>query len=87
MLISPLLFMQCDRDKKKQPVQHETVEAPAFDADSAFAFVKAQTDFGPRVPNSEAHEQCARYLQTTLAEYCDTVILQGSAISNKSPIA
>ena len=76
MLLSSLLFMQCDRKEKKQPVQHETVEAPAFDADSAFAFVKAQTEFGPRVPNSEAHEQCALYLQTTLSKYCDTVVLQ-----------
>ena len=76
MILSSLLFMQCDRDKKKQPVQHEVVEAPAFDADSAFSFVKAQTDFGPRVPNSAAHEQCARFLQSTLERFCDTVVLQ-----------
>lgn len=54
----------------------ETVVMPSFDADSAFNFVKAQTDFGPRVPNSEAHEKCATFLYETLSRYCDTVVLQ-----------
>ena len=71
-----MFFSQCDRNKDKTPVVKETVEAPAFDADSAFAFVKAQTDFGPRVPNNEAHEQCARYLQSSFSQFCDTVVLQ-----------
>ena len=33
-----------------------------FDADSAYATVVAQCDFGPRVPNSQAHAQCADYI-------------------------
>ena len=54
----------------------KSVDVPAFNADSAFAFVKAQTDFGPRVPNSEAHEQCAEWLVAKLSEYADTVMVQ-----------
>ena len=76
LLFLVFFFSQCDRKKDKAPVVHEYAEAPDFDADSAFFFVKAQTDYGPRVPNGEAHEQCARYLQTTLERYCDTVVLQ-----------
>ena len=49
---------------------------PDFDADSAFAFVKAQTDFGPRTPGSDAHKACALWLSEKLGSYCDTVILQ-----------
>lgn len=37
-----------------------------FDADSAFAYVAAQTAFGPRVPNTEAHRRCAAWLASTL---------------------
>lgn len=76
-----LSLTNCDRNKKQTPVQTTYVEAPAFDADSAYAFVKAQTDFGPRVPNTEAHEQCAKFLQSTLEKYCDTVILQNFTAS------
>ena len=54
----------------------ENVQVPAFNADSAFAFVKAQTDFGPRVPNTEAHELCAAWLVEKLNGYADTVIVQ-----------
>lgn len=33
-----------------------------FSADSAYAHVTAQCDFGPRVPGSEAHARCAGYI-------------------------
>ncbi|MCQ2272077.1 MAG: M28 family peptidase [Bacteroidales bacterium] len=73
----PLLLVAChgkkDNKDNNQPTEISTL---AFDGDSAFAFVKAQTDFGPRVPNSEAHQKCAEYLISTLGQYCDTVYVQ-----------
>lgn len=42
---------------------------PAFDADSAYANVKRQVDFGPRVPNSAAHEATAAWLASELRRY------------------
>lgn len=37
--------------------------APAtFSADTAFAYLKAQCDFGARVPGSTAHQQCGDYI-------------------------
>ena len=79
-ILATLLMVACDRDKKKggetTEVEDTPLEAPAFDADSAFYFVKAQTDFGPRVPNTEAHRKCADFLKNKLAEFCDTVIAQ-----------
>lgn len=53
-----------------------TVVVPPFNADSAYAFVKAQTDFGPRVPGSEAHSQCCEWLVNKLTAYADTVYVQ-----------
>lgn len=50
--------------------------APPFNADSAFAFVKAQVDFGPRVPNSTSHVNCANWMTDLLKKYADTLIVQ-----------
>ena len=36
-----------------------TVDRPAFNADSAYTYIEAQMAFGPRVPNSKAHNDCA----------------------------
>ena len=44
----------------------EFAELGAFSGDSALAFVAAQTEFGPRVPGSEAHTQCVSLLTSTL---------------------
>jgi len=43
---------------KKQAV----IDRPAFSADSAYAYIEKQMSFGPRVPNSAAHTQCAVWL-------------------------
>lgn len=53
-----------------------TVKAPVFNADSAYQFVKAQVDFGPRVPNTEEHKRCRAYLIEKLKEYGATVYTQ-----------
>lgn len=37
-----------------------------FNADSAMAYLKKQVDFGPRVPGTSAHKQCADWLSETL---------------------
>ncbi len=66
-------------NKEKKPTEgavQEKVECPAFDSDSAYAFVKAQTDFGPRVLGTEAHRACRDYLMERLRQYCDTVYVQ-----------
>lgn len=57
-----------------------TEEQPAvtvsFNADSAYQYVARQVAFGPRVPNTAAHEQCLQYLCAHMAMYADTVIKQ-----------
>ncbi len=42
---------------------------PDFSSDSAYSFVQNQIDFGPRVPNTDAHKQCAVYLSEKLTQY------------------
>jgi len=50
---------------------HESVvdSIPVFSEDSAYVYIKKQVDFGPRTPNSSAHDQCEDYLITTLKSF------------------
>ncbi|WP_162416237.1 M28 family peptidase [Cyclobacterium roseum] len=42
---------------------------PSFNADSAYAFIQKQVDFGPRVPNTPAHRETGDWLVQTLEGY------------------
>ena len=48
----------------------------AFDADRAYADLMRQCKFGPRVPGTEAHARCARWLTHQLRACADSVALQ-----------
>ncbi len=52
------------------------IPVPAFMADSAFAYVKKQVDFGPRVPGTAAHKACAAWISGSFKRYGLTVIEQ-----------
>jgi len=54
---------------ESEHVEGSSQEVPVFDADSAFVFCQAQCDFGPRTMNSEAHDQCARWIATKFSGY------------------
>ena len=54
----------------------QSVVVPQFNADSAYQFVAKQTQFGPRVPLTDAHAQCAEWLVAKLNEFADTVMVQ-----------
>lgn len=57
-----------------------TKPVPAFNADSAYAFVKQQVDFGPRVPGSKGHQVCGDWLVKKLKEYGADVIEQTGTV-------
>jgi glutaminyl-peptide cyclotransferase len=52
------------------------VPVPKFERDSAYAFVAKQVSFGPRVPNTEAHQQCRQWLADQFRAYGAKVIEQ-----------
>ncbi len=52
-----------------------------FNEDSAYQYVQDQVDFGPRVPGTMAHGECAIYLQNQLAKFCDTAFTQHGNIA------
>ena len=47
-----------------------------FNADSAYSFIQKQVDFGPRVPNTEAHKAAGNWLSDKLRGYGLNVIEQ-----------
>lgn len=84
--IVSLFLYACEKDSQqdKQPEDTppkqenlvRTVKAPEFNADTAFAYIEKQIAFGPRVPNSKAHAQCADYLVATLQKLGATTQIQ-----------
>ena len=75
-----IAFASCENEKKPQQTSQNTEKknlvVPAFVGDSAYYFVKRQCDFGPRVPGTMAHQQCADWFIETLQGYADTVYIQ-----------
>lgn len=76
-----LLLASCGGKQPKdtpQPKNEPTksVAVPTFNADSAYQYVAMQTQFGPRVPETKAHADCAAWLAAKLGEFADTVIVQ-----------
>ena len=78
-LILLLIFVfSCDKSTNEKPViiTESTVKVPLFNADSAYYFIEKQVSFGPRVPNSSAHQLCANWMTTTLKKYNFNVVEQ-----------
>lgn len=57
------------------------VAGPVFNADSAYAFIQTQVDFGPRVPGTKEHGACADWIVSKMKSYVDTVYVQEAPTS------
>ena len=70
LLLSLLVgFGSCDPDKPKPPPpppQTKAVPVPKFDRQLAYDYVAKQVSFGPRVPETPAHDSCANWLKAEL---------------------
>ena len=53
-----------------------TVKVPIFNKDNAYNYVAKQVSFGPRVPNSQAHKDCANWLVSEFKSMGLTVVEQ-----------
>ncbi len=52
-----------------------------FNGNNAYQLVKAQCDFGPRVPGTAAHSKCAEWLEHSLRQYCDSTLVQKAQVT------
>lgn len=96
-----VVISSCKRKEKTIPAEQpsskqlEIINIPIFNSDSALAFVKMQTDFGPRVPGTKPHADCANYLKSKLLRYTTDVKVQefktrvynGNVLNGKNIIA
>jgi hypothetical protein len=74
-----LCFTSCKEATEETTItqiDYTKVEIPTFNADSAYSYVKAQCDFGPRTPKSKASQLCGDYLIDFMKQYADTVYVQ-----------
>ena len=80
LLILIGLTQACKSDKKESTeestAQVVKLVSPEFNADSSLAYTKAQVDFGPRIPSTEAHAKCAAYLVSKLKSFGGKVTVQ-----------
>ncbi|MCM1530879.1 MAG: M28 family peptidase [Bacteroides sp.] len=79
LVLAGCLLWACQGRKAPVPQKSaptQAVSIPVCEPDSLLAFVKAQTDFGPRVPNSKAQKACAGYLRSKLESFGATVSVQ-----------
>lgn len=60
--------------------EEAVAERPSFSADSAFSFVQTLVDFGPRVPNTEAHRLAGDWLEKKMRDFGWTVTSQNTTL-------
>jgi len=75
-------FQSCQQNKPadtETTVEQVQLTSPEFNADSAYAYTKAQVDFGPRIPSTPAHAKCAEYLVAKLKSFGGQVTVQQAA--------
>lgn len=98
------LLWQCDSPPQSESISTDSfrkaeernfVSPPAFNADSAYAFVEQQVAFGPRVPNTPEHVACGNFLieklrgwgaKMTIQEFRATAF-DGTALNGKNIMA
>ena len=77
LLLLAVSFIACNKAAK--PV---AADRPAFSSDSAYAFIERQMAFGPRVPNSKSHLDCAAWLVRQLRKSGAQVELQKGTLQD-----
>ena len=77
LIVAALCLAACNKSAKTV-----TTTRPAFSADSAYAYIEQQLEFGPRVPNSKGHLDCAAWLVRQLRNRGAVVELQKGALQD-----
>lgn len=77
ILLVAFVLVSCGKKKPVDDAPGTTlVSAPVFEPDSAYRQVSRQVAFGPRVPNTPAHDKAASFLVQTLKRHGAVVVQQ-----------
>jgi hypothetical protein len=77
-LLTVIQLSGCSHATQSAKTEEKTVNIPEFSKDSAYKYIQKQVDFGPRVPNTKAHDDCAKYLSAELKRFGAEVIIQNA---------
>ena len=87
-LLTGCLILSCcgprtitNKETTTTPKMATNTSTPVFNQDSAYAFVERQVQFGPRVPNTEAHKACAQYLASELERFGAKLYVQEAVLT------
>jgi len=87
LVVCWVVFLSCSGkggQESTTTAQHKErnskLEVPVFNQDTAYAYIAKQVSFGPRVPNTTSHEETAVWLESTLSNFADTVIVQKARV-------
>ncbi|MCI4670655.1 MAG: M28 family peptidase [Bacteroidia bacterium] len=90
LIATPLFLVSCKNDnsgsgkgKGKLPpvvLVNPNIKVPSFSQDSAYKFIEKQLSFGPRVPNSAPHADCADWLIRKFISYGAEVQTQPAVV-------
>ncbi len=75
------LLVSCGKETPKEEVEQQftlksMTNIPVFNQENAFSYVEKQLSFGPRNPNSSAHQQALAFLESEMKKFADKVTLQ-----------
>ena len=80
-LLARLFVLACNSEPAPPPAPpaqpKPVVRIPRFSSDSAFVAIEKQLAYGPRVPNTKAHDRCREWLAASFEGYGAAVIQQG----------
>ncbi len=81
-LFTFLLLVSCGNLKKQTTDESVSMQpiGPAFCADSAYQYCQAQCDFGPRIMNSQAHDDCEAWIISKFKGFGMTVTPQKTVL-------
>ena len=77
-LLTVIQLSGCSHATQSAKTEEKTVNIPELSKDSAYKYIQKQVDFGPRVPNTKAHDDCAKYLSAELKRFGAEVIIQNA---------
>jgi len=96
IMLSSIFFNACIQDtdsgNSKTNIENNSslknYITPEFNADSAYTYIKKQVDFGPRVPNTQAHINCGNWLVGEFERFGLEVSTQEATLLayNKTPL-
>jgi hypothetical protein len=85
--MASFVLFSCHSNTSQEESQNNTAATnkPAsiapFNADSAYGYVQKQVAFGPRIPNTPAHDDCAAWMIAEMRSFADSVSVQRTPLS------